>query len=236
MIELTPHEARVLGVLIEKAHTTPGQYPMTLNGLTVGCNQKSNREPVLELSEEEVLDAVEGLRRKQLAATVDMAGSRVFKYRHQAREALDVQTPELVILAELMLRGPQTVGELRTRASRMHTLESLDVVRNTLDSLAARTPPLVDRLPPAPGSRAERFAQRLSPKAHPEPASPAATAPATTPAASSQPAPAGAPSAPPVPADPDLAARVEELEGRIAELEGVVQGLVERLPDRTEGD
>jgi uncharacterized protein YceH (UPF0502 family) len=128
MLQLTPHECRVLGVLVEKAQTTPQQYPLTLNALVSGCNQKNNREPVLELSEEQVQAALDGLRQKGMAREVMLSGSRVDKFRHVAREALEIDTGELVILSELLLRGPQTIGELRGRAARMHPLETTDVV------------------------------------------------------------------------------------------------------------
>lgn len=167
MIQLTADECRVLGVLVEKAQTTPGQYPLTLNGLVLGCNQKNNREPVTELSEDAVLTALDGLRAKALVREAMLSGSRVAKYRHIARETLAVSTEELVVLAELMLRGPQSAGELRGRASRMHPLESLDSVQVVVDRLAARDEPLAEKLPPGPGSRAVRYAQRLCPGLHP---------------------------------------------------------------------
>jgi len=166
MVNLTAHESRILGVLIEKAQTTPAQYPLTLNALVTGANQKSNRDPVIELGEEQVLAALDGLRSKTLVREVMLSGSRVEKYRHVARETLEVSTTELVVLAELLLRGPQTVGELRGRASRMHPLESLEVVTNVLEHLQQRQEPLVRSLPPAPGSRAGRFAQLLCPDLH----------------------------------------------------------------------
>src|SRR5215212_3874774 len=109
MIQLSPYEARVLGVLIEKALTTPEQYPLSLNALTNGCNQKNNRDPVLSLSEDEVFEAVDGLRTKQLSVRVDQLGSRVAKYRHQAGEVFRCKAGELAVLAELLLRGPQTL-------------------------------------------------------------------------------------------------------------------------------
>src|SRR3954452_18048304 len=107
MIQLTRNEARLLGVLIEKATTTPEQYPLSINALMNGANQKNNRDPVLNLSEDELFEAVEGLRAKQLAVRVDAAGSRVHKYRHQAGETLHCKGGELAVLGELMLRGPQ---------------------------------------------------------------------------------------------------------------------------------
>lgn len=174
MLSLTPNECRVLGVLVEKAHTTPQQYPLTLNAMTSGCNQKNNREPVMNLSEEEVLTALDGLRTKGLAREVMLSGSRVEKFRHVAREVLDIDTNQLVILTELLLRGPQTVGELRGRASRMATLETTEIVKNILDSLISREAaasggggPLVQELPPASGDRSPRYAQLLCPDLHP---------------------------------------------------------------------
>jgi uncharacterized protein YceH (UPF0502 family) len=176
MVELTPDESRVLGVLIEKALTTPEQYPLSLNAVVNGANQKNNRDPVTNMQEGDAFEALEGLRAKGLVIRSDMAGSRVNKYRHQAADVLHVRSAELVILAELLLRGPQTLGELRGRASRMHPLESLDVVKNMLRAMQEREEPLVRELPPAPGSRAERYAQLLCPTLHPLDASPAPAA------------------------------------------------------------
>jgi uncharacterized protein YceH (UPF0502 family) len=167
MLTLTPDESRVLGVLIEKAQTTPDQYPLSPNAVVNGSNQKNNRYPVLEMTEEAAYDAAEGLRSKQLAARVDQVGGRVHKYRHTAIETLHVRTAELVILAELLLRGPQTLGELRGRASRMHPLESLDRVKDMIRALTDRPEPYVKELPPSPGSRAERYVQLLCPDLHP---------------------------------------------------------------------
>ncbi|HRP62057.1 MAG TPA: DUF480 domain-containing protein [Phycisphaerales bacterium] len=167
MIALTPNECRVLGVLVEKALTTPAQYPMTLNAIVNGCNQKNNRDPVLNLDEEATFDALEGLRNKGLAREVIMTGSRVEKYRHVAKEALETDTAGLVVLVELLLRGPQTVGEIRGRASRMHPLESIEAVEQALSHLINRDKPLVKELPPSPGTRAARFAQLLCPTLHP---------------------------------------------------------------------
>ncbi len=164
---LSPGEARVLGVLIEKAYTVPGQYPLTLNSLTAGCNQKSNRNPVMALTDDDVLDLLETLQAKKFTRTVLLEGSRVAKYRQVVKEVLDLDTRELVVLAELLLRGPQSMGELRTRASRMHKLADLDLVRNLLGSMMQRQAgPLVTRLDPATGSRAERYAQLIAPDAH----------------------------------------------------------------------
>jgi len=157
----------VLGVLVEKAQTTPAQYPLTLNSVITACSQKSNRDPVREYDEDAVMTALDGLRAKGLVRELSMEGSRVPKYRHIAREALGIDTPQLVILAELLLRGPQTTGELRTTASRMHPLESGEAVQAILQSLASRPEPLARELPPPPGSRAPRWAQLLCPDLHP---------------------------------------------------------------------
>src|SRR3989442_895971 len=113
MIELTPDESRVLGVLIEKALTTPDQYPLSLNATVNGCNQKNNRDPVMTLDDDRVLDALESLREKGLVVRVDSPGSRVHKYRHNAGDTLHARTAELAILAEMLLRVPQTLGALR---------------------------------------------------------------------------------------------------------------------------
>ncbi len=132
MIMLTADESRVLGVLVEKALTTPDQYPLSLNAIVNGANQKNNRDPVLAMTEQAAFEAAEGLREKQLAVRVDQAGGRVHKYRHSAMETLCVRTAELAVLAELLMRGPQTLGELRGRASRMHPLESIERAKEVL--------------------------------------------------------------------------------------------------------
>lgn len=167
MDHLRPDECRALGTLIEKAMTVPGQYPLSLNSLLTGINQKSNRDPVVEIDEDRTLRAVDGLRSKGFARDVNFTGSRVEKYRHTAGEKLDARAPELAILAELLLRGPQTVGELRGRASRMQPFDSLEAVEAVLAGLSSRDEPLVKEHPPLPGSRAPRWAQLLCPELHP---------------------------------------------------------------------
>lgn len=235
MLILTPNEARVLGVLVEKAQTTPAQYPMSLNAMVAGANQKNNREPVTNLSEEQVLEALDGLRGKRLANEVMLTGSRVQKYRHVARETLGVQTSELVILAELMLRGPQTIGELRGRASRMHPLESTDIVKNILESLMRRGEddssiasggpasggPMVKELPPAPGDRAPRYAQLLCPNLHPE------TIAAPISGSAARATPQSGHSAADLNAD--LLRRLEHLESEVAALQQAVKSLADSL-------
>ena len=203
MIILTPDESRVLGVLIEKSTTTPEQYPLSLNAITNGSNQKNNRDPVRTMAEDECFEAAEGLRGHGLAVRVDQVGSRVHKYRHNAGEVLKARTGELAILAELLLRGPQTVGELRTRAGRMSPMESLDVTQDLLRALVARPEPLVRELPPLPGSRAVRFVQLMCPDLHPTDGP--APSVASTPVA-------------PQAAAPGLSDRVAKLEAEVAEL------------------
>jgi uncharacterized protein YceH (UPF0502 family) len=161
-------EMRVLGCLIEKDMTTPEYYPLTLNGLTNACNQKSNRDPVMTLAEEEVVRALDGLRFKQLAV-VSADGGRVPKYRHILAEKLGLVPAEQAIVCELMLRGPQTVGELRTRGERMQPFADLEAVEEVLRELMERETPLVMRLPRQPGRKESRYAQLFG--GEPEPAS-----------------------------------------------------------------
>ena len=229
MVQLTSDECRVLGVLVEKAHTVASQYPMSLNSIVVGCNQKSNRHPVMAIDEDRVVRALEGLRDKHLVLFADTAGSRVMKYRHNCREALQVGTNELVVLVELLLRGPQTAGEIRTRASRMHPLGSLDEVQNLLKFMMDRESPLVRRVEPAPGSRAQRYAQLLCPHLHrlDEPAgedAPDDSAPGAKAARPSATAPG-----PSATAASGLASRVEMLEGDLMRLRRAVEQLANAL-------
>jgi len=167
MDNLTAIQARVLGVLIEKALTTPNQYPLSLNALVAGCNQLNNRDPVMSLDESAVVDSLDGLREQGAVVFSDTLGARVTKYRHTLTETLDSRPVELSLLCELLLRGPQTLGELRGRASRMYPFENMEIVQNVLEGLQQRTPPLIRPLPPLPGSRAGRFAQTLAPGIHP---------------------------------------------------------------------
>ena len=162
MEELTFDEARVLGVLIEKGMTTPGQYPMTVNAIVAGCNQKNNREPVVELDEQRVTAALDGLREKRLVVEAYLEGTRTLKYRHRAQETLELGGAERALIAELLLRGAQTVGQLRERASRMRSIASRDEAEAALQGLAQHETPLVRALPPSPGSRAPRYAQLLA--------------------------------------------------------------------------
>ncbi len=216
MVVLKPDECRVLGVLIEKALTTPQQYPLTLNALTVGCNQKNNRLPVVEWDEERVLDAVESLRHKGLVREALLSGSRVAKYRHLGREVLQADTAEIAILAELWLRGPQTLGELRQHAGRMQAFASLEALEAIVRGLMGREPALVREYPPAPGTRASLFAQTLCPDLHRvEARADSSGAEAGSAAASSAAAAGGGGNAG---GSGGLAARVEALEREVAEM------------------
>ena len=161
-IVLNPVEARVLGCLAEKELATPEYYPLTLNALTNACNQKSNRDPVMSLDESEVQAALDNLRKMQLAL-LSSEGVRTARFAHNMRGTLHLEHEELAIMAELLLRGPQTVGELRTRADRMHPFADLAAVNAVLEELAERTPPLVVQLPRQPGRKESRYAQLLTP-------------------------------------------------------------------------
>jgi uncharacterized protein YceH (UPF0502 family) len=160
-IILNDTEIRVLGSLIEKELTTPDYYPLTLNSLTNACNQKSNRDPVLTLAEEEVVRALDSLRFKQLAV-LSADGGRVPKYRHLLAEKLSLMPAELAVLCELLVRGPQTVGELRTRCERMHPFGDLAAVEEVLQELIVRENPLIALMPRQPGRKEGRYAQLFS--------------------------------------------------------------------------
>ena len=159
---LSQTETRVLGCLIEKSITTPEYYPLTLNALAAACNQKSNREPLMQLTDADVVRALDSLRDKQLAWSVTATGSRVPKYRHSLPDMLPLTPPQLAVLCELMLRGPQTVGELRTHTGRMAMLTAGGDVQATLHELAAWPgQPLVFPLARQAGQREGRYAHRL---------------------------------------------------------------------------
>ena len=160
---LNPVEVRVLGSLIEKDITTPDYYPLTLNALTNACNQSSNRDPVVSFSEKDVVRGLDSLRARKLAFMFQGADSRVSKYGHRIAESLELGRPETAVLCVLMLRGPQTVGEIRGRTGRMHEFGSLAETEGVLDALASRTPaPLVAKLPRQSGFKEQRYAQLLS--------------------------------------------------------------------------
>jgi uncharacterized protein YceH (UPF0502 family) len=156
------HSVRVLGSLIEKASTTPDSYPLTLNALTAACNQTSNRDPVLQLDESTVAEALDDLSRRQLVRGALRSDSRVPRYRHLLAETLNLHPPEIAVLAVLMLRGPQMVGEIRTRTARLFEFPDVARVELTLQSLASLSQPLVVQLPRQPGQKELRYAHLLS--------------------------------------------------------------------------
>jgi hypothetical protein len=160
-LTLTPIEARVLGALIEKEITTPEYYPLSLNALTNACNQKSNRDPVLHVEDSEVRKALNHLEYQSLVRSVSSTDSRVTKFEHRLQDAFNFYRPEVAIICELLLRGPQTPGELRTRASRMHAFEDLESVHSALSRLEKREPSLVTILPRQPGTKEARYAHLL---------------------------------------------------------------------------
>ena len=159
---LSEVETRVLGSLIEKDITTPDYYPLSLNALVNACNQKNNREPVMTLDEGSVRDALASLQEKRLAGPASGADSRVTKYEHRLQEVFNFDRREIAIVCVLLLRGPQTPGELRSRTDRMYHFEGLDDVVSTLDRLAQRQPPLASVLPRQPGTKESRYMHLFS--------------------------------------------------------------------------
>lgn len=156
---LTPVEARIVAVLVEKQATVPDTYPLSLNALTAGCNQKTARDPVMQLSEADVLAAMDEL--KALDLVVEVSGSRVTRYEHNLGRVLGVPSQSVALLATLMLRGPQTAAELRTHAERLHRFADVSSVEGFLDELGSREPLRVVRLPRAPGAREARWVHLL---------------------------------------------------------------------------
>ena len=161
-ILLNEVECRVLGSLIEKEITTPEYYPLSLNALVNACNQKSNRDPVMNLDEAAVRQALHSLDGQSLVRSFSASDSRVTKYEHRLQEAFNFYRHEVAILCVLLLRGPQTPGELRTRAERMHPFDDLSAVQSSLQHLMKREPPLVKVLPRQPGTKESRYAHLLS--------------------------------------------------------------------------
>lgn len=200
MIDADPVQLRVLGCLIEKQRTTPDAYPLSINALRLACNQSTNREPVVEYEEQTVRAALHALSRKELVRLASGPGSRAVKYRHLLEEKLELSGAELSLLSVLMLRGAQTLGELKQRTERMHRFESLAEVAETLEVLVGRE--LVQRLPRRPGQKEERFGHLLGERSGESvPRDERATAPA---------------------ADP-LEERVRRLEAEVAELRRLVE-------------
>jgi len=223
--ELTPEEIRVLGCLIEKQHTTPDAYPLSVNALRLACNQSTNRDPVVDFAETVVREAAQRLGRRGWARFTSGAGSRTAKYRHALDQALGLPDDEVVILATLMLRGAQTPGELKGRSDRMHPFADLAAVDDTLERLIARE--LAARLPRRPGQKEERYAHALGENA-PVAAEPGlhtdhhARDPGAVP-----PSLAGEPdAAPPARAEgEDHGARIDRLEGEVASLREALEAL-----------
>lgn len=209
---LTPAEARVLGSLMEKERTVPATYPLSMNGLVSACNQSSSRNPVMDLSEAQVTEAFDRLREEKLVRKVlPTTGSRVTKYRHVAQEALTVDDPQQAVLTVLLLRGPQTPQELKTRGGRLHPFAGPEEVEQTLEDMAGWGEPLVRLLPRRSGQRDARWAHLLSGEPDDEPATPA---PATTSASATRDGQAAAAPPPPDPA----------LHGPVAALVGIWTG------------
>jgi len=213
-VRLEPYEARVLGVLVEKALTTPEQYPLTLNAVVNAANQRVNRDPVLALSEDEVSEALDGLITKELVRKVFPGNSRVDKFCHTGTSRLKIEVAQLALLAELMMRGPQSLAELRARAGRMVAIESPEQLAGLLEPLEQRG--LVERVPPGRGFRVERVAQRLAPDLHPlDAAAPTVT---ETPSEEAH-----------APTRALLSARIESLEATVIRLERQLRTLAEKL-------
>ena len=170
---------RVLGALVEKEITTPDNYPLSLNSLVAACNQTSAREPVMDLDENAVNRTVNELRQRSLVRAVQQSGSRVMKFRHLMVESFNLDGPELAAMCVLMLRGPQTPGEIKGRSSRLYDFPDLEKVESTLEALINRATPLVARLPRRPGQKDSRYAHLLSgdaPVEAPEVVTPSAVA------------------------------------------------------------
>ena len=163
LLSLNFEESRVLGSLIEKELTTPEYYPLTLNSLVSACNQKNNRLPKSNLDESEISKTIEELRYKKLVHRVDLVGSRVPKFQHNAEKELDLIKAERALIAELLNRGPQTTGELNTRASRMFSFDGLQDVEDTLQDMMERTPSLVGIMDPRPGQKEKRWFHKFGP-------------------------------------------------------------------------
>jgi uncharacterized protein YceH (UPF0502 family) len=232
---LTAPEQRVLGCLIEKRFTTPDQYPLSLNALRLACNQATNRDPVTEYDEATVREAAQRLSHYGLARLASGHTSRAIKYRHLAEEALGLGRPELAVLSVLLLRGPQTPGELKGRSERMVKLGSLDEVEAVVSVLSERG--YARRIPRRPGQKEDRVEQLLGGDAGP----PAPGPPAGSPAGASVSPPAGESVSPPAgeagpaggnparAAAADLIPRIEALEAEVSELRAELRDLLDRL-------
>ncbi len=211
-VKLTAAEARLLGSLIEKEVTTPDYYPLSMNALMNACNQRSNREPIMDLDEDELRQALHGLEAKRLAGRARSADGRVTKYEHWIGEAFNFSRSETALICVLLLRGPQTPGELRGRTERLHEFAEISDVTAGLQKLMEREPPLVAILPRQPGAREARYAHLLC--------GPVESAATTAPVSSSAEPSADA---------PQQNERITQLESTIAELQREVAVLRERI-------
>ena len=221
---LSEIETRVLGALIEKEITTPEYYPLSLNALLNACNQKSNREPVMNLDEDAVWQALRSLGDQTLARSAG-GDSRVAKYEHRLNETFNFHRHEIAILCVLLLRGPQTPGELRTRTERMYHFEDLDTVQSALQLLMKREPPLVKILPRQPGTKEARYTQLLSADAHATPDD----APSRTAEVQARDTHPQSPSASANSTNPATADRLAVLEDEVASLKSDVSDLKDQL-------
>jgi uncharacterized protein YceH (UPF0502 family) len=221
-MDLTAPEIRVLGCMLEKQRTTPDAYPLTLNALRLACNQSTNRDPVVDYDDAVIRDALQRLGRRGYTRLASGAGSRAAKYRHLLAEALPLDNGEHAVMCVLMLRGPQTPGELKQRSERMHAFADLAAVEATLERLIERE--LAVRLTRRPGQKEERYAQLLGGGPGDDEAAPASAATAAAPTEGPAHAPALAP-ATSAPASDQLFA----LEQRLARLERDVESLREAL-------
>lgn len=167
-LDLSPVETRVLGCLLEKERTTPEAYPLTLNSLVAAANQTTNRDPVLSLDAKAIEEALDSLRAKKLAAMVMMAGARTAKFRHQLPDHYEFSPAETALLCVLMLRGPQTAGELKIRTERLHRFRETEELERCLQSLSEGDEPVVRELSPRPGQKGTRWVQVLTGKPDPE--------------------------------------------------------------------
>ena len=225
---LSMEEVRVLGALIEKETTTPDYYPLTLNSLINACNQKSNREPVVVFDDRTVLRAIDQLRDRQFAWMVDAVDSRVPKYEQNFTRHLNLTLQEVAVVCVLLLRGAQTIGEIRSRCARIYPFDSMDEVAVTLDTLADREEPLVTRLPLQPGRKEARFAHLL--QGEPEVTTAPVYGDPVQPAAPPVPTPAPAPMAP-VADTSELEERIELLEEEVSSLRSELDTLTRALAE-----
>ena len=239
---LSHEQLRVLGALTEKAATTPGTYPLTSNALRTACNQRSSRDPVVDYDEDTVKSALLALRERGLAKTIRGAGSRVFKHAHTLDVALELDPAQIAVLSVLALRGPQTVGEIKTRTERQHQFTSLDEVDEALRLLASLDEPLIERLEREPGKKEPRWQHRLdtdpfaAPQIRPTNEEPPPSPQSDRDVADSEASGQSRPDPPAWPPPPLLtqesdarAATLEEITARIQRLEQTLEEIEQRL-------